>query len=50
MAVVNPGSGAITVTMTVFGADGAQIGTVTLNLAARTGSHSTFAISPAWPG
>jgi len=35
MAVVNPGPNATTVTMTVYGNDGAQIGTVTLNLGAR---------------
>ncbi len=34
MAVVNPATSSIAVTMTVYGNDGAQIGTVTLNLAA----------------
>lgn len=40
MAVVNPGADAITVTMAVYGNDGAQIGTVTLNLGGR--SRTTF--------
>lgn len=35
MAVVNPDSAAVTVTLTVYGNDGAQIGTTTLNLAGR---------------
>jgi hypothetical protein len=35
MAVVNPGASAISVTMIVYGNDGAQIGTSTLNLGAR---------------
>ncbi|MCU0246862.1 MAG: Reeler domain-containing protein [Bryobacter sp.] len=35
MAVVNPDSAAIAVTLTVYGNDGAQIGTTTLNLAGR---------------
>ncbi len=35
MAVVNPDSAAVAVTLTVFGNDGAQIGTTTLNLAGR---------------
>lgn len=36
MAVVNPKDNAVTVTIAVYGNDGAQIGTVTLNLAARS--------------
>lgn len=50
MAVVNPGADAITVTMAVYGNDGAQIGTVTLNLAGRNRTAFVLRDQPGMAG